>query len=92
MNAINNGIDEKPEAIKTCMTGIKRTVTGMLSRNPERIDVMTKTKMHSKKRLFGEIVTTKSSIIPISPTLSRQNTKTNKLIKKKGNLKSTLEK
>ena len=92
---INKGICEKPSpngSIKTFIIGIKRTVTGILSRNPERTDVKINTITLSKKILFGAMVTTKSDIIAISPTLSKQNIRTNRLIKKNGNLKSTLVK
>ncbi|GAG56049.1 unnamed protein product, partial [marine sediment metagenome] len=41
INAINKGICERSNpnsSIKTFIIGIKRTVTGILSRNPERTD------------------------------------------------------
>ena len=89
INAISNGIEENPVPTKICITGIKRTVTGKLSRNPERMEFITSIKTHSKKRLFGVIFMIKSSSIRIIPTFSKQNINTNKLTKKNTSLKST---
>jgi hypothetical protein len=71
------------------MIGIKRTVTGTLSRNPERTEVKTKTRIDVKKRSPGVIPTMKLFMISIIPTFSKQKISINNVIKKKGNLKST---
>jgi len=83
MNAIKRGIEENPEEINDCKTGIKMTVTGRLSRKPERIDVNIKIKIDNRKISSGEIRFMKSSIILIIPTTSKQYTKTKRQIKKK---------
>jgi hypothetical protein len=41
--------------------GRNRIDTGRLSRSPDRIEVITRIKMHNKKRLAGATLITKSS-------------------------------
>ena len=88
------GIEEKPigGSIKTCIIGMKRTVTGTLSSKPERTEVIINIIIHNKNKFEGVIANTKVSNKSIIPAFSNEKTNTKRLIKKKTNLKSTFVK
>ena len=80
------GIEENPigGSVKTCIIGMKRTVTGTLS--------ITNIIIHNKNKFEGVIANTKISNRSIIPAFSNEKTSIKRLIKKNTNLKSTLVK
>ena len=87
MNAIKRGVVARPTpAIKAWIIGMNNTVTGILSKKPDRSEVLMRIKMHIKKRFSVDALTTKDSSIAIVPLTSIQKTNIKRQIKKKTSL------
>ena len=93
IKAISKGVAGNPAPlINTVIIGINKTVIGTLSNNPDKIEVVTKIKIHIKNKSLIDRLNTRFSNKIIVPFTSIQKTKINKHIKKKTNLKSIFEK